>query len=186
MNKNQFLNDLKRNLKQYPKDFVIETIDYYSEAIADGMEDGLTEEESIKRLGKLPDILESIKENAKATEVKEVNNNVNGLNLVLVLLLFPFWLPIVIVFFVVLWALAFASCVFEFALGISGLALTFSSFGNLFTGLPGAFGLNFGVGLGLIGITILLFFLVVIILKWVLKINKKFFYTIKEFLLGGK
>ena len=185
MTKTRFLNDLKRNLNGYPRDFINQTIDYYSEAIADGIEDGLTEEESIKRLGSLPSILESIKENAMATSVRKVNNRFNASNIILAVILFPLWFPLAVVAFVVVWAVGLAAIISEVALAISGISVTFAAFGYLFQGLPGAFGLNFGSGLVVIGVSILLGFLVYYLVKGIVKLHLSLFRKIKDLISNG-
>ncbi|MBQ5504501.1 MAG: DUF1700 domain-containing protein, partial [Oscillospiraceae bacterium] len=55
MNKKDFLDELCRRLRTFPPQEAEKTVSFYSEAIDDRVEDGMTEEEAVRELGSLDD-----------------------------------------------------------------------------------------------------------------------------------
>jgi len=51
MNKYEFLAKMSKSLENLPKDEIKERLDFYAEMIDDGIEEGLTEEEAVAKLG---------------------------------------------------------------------------------------------------------------------------------------
>ncbi len=118
MNKKQFLDELCRRLRTFPPQEAEKTVSFYSEAIDDRVEDGMTEEEAVRELGSLDEIVAEAAESLPlATLVKgRVEDSKNrasnkGLWVTLAAVGSPVWL-----------ALAIAAL----AIGIAGLAVCFS------------------------------------------------------------
>ena len=61
MNKELFLRILQRELAEYTQDEIQKSLSFYSEMIDDRVEDGMTEEEAVKSLGSIEEIVEQIK-----------------------------------------------------------------------------------------------------------------------------
>ena len=60
MNKQEFLTRLQKGLSGLPKDETEERLIFYSEMIEDRMEDGLSEEEAVKEVGSVDDIIAQV------------------------------------------------------------------------------------------------------------------------------
>lgn len=60
MKKSEFIDELCRRLRLLPPDEAQRTVLFYSEAIDDRMEDGMTEEEAVESLGSLDDIVRDV------------------------------------------------------------------------------------------------------------------------------
>lgn len=122
MTKNEFLNRLRDSLKGYSEKEVDNSIEYYSEMIDDRIEDGVSEEDAVASLGDINEIIKSIKVNmplksvikAKVSESKEKRggSGLSASSIILIILFFPIWLPLLLVpislifaFMFVLWAL---------------------------------------------------------------------------------
>lgn len=58
--KEQFLNELRSRLKGLPKNEIDERISFYAEMIDDGIEEGLSEEEAVKRIGTVDSVVSQI------------------------------------------------------------------------------------------------------------------------------
>ena len=72
MTKVEFLDELKKQIAEYPSGETEQSLEYYSEMIDDRMEDGMTEGEAVASLGKIEDIARQIKEELPlATLVKQ-------------------------------------------------------------------------------------------------------------------
>lgn len=60
MNKREFTSKLKRRLFNLPKQELKERISFYSEMIDDRIEDGLSEEEAVRAVGSIDEVVEQI------------------------------------------------------------------------------------------------------------------------------
>ena len=60
MTKREFLVTLRKCLSDLPKDEIEQQLNYYSEMIDDGMEEGLTEEEAVGKIGDLEEIIDQL------------------------------------------------------------------------------------------------------------------------------
>ena len=72
MNKEQFLNELKKGLSGIPKEDLDERVNFYSEMIDDRIEEGMSEEEAVSAIGDVKTIVSQIMaETPITTIVKE-------------------------------------------------------------------------------------------------------------------
>ena len=117
MNKNEFLELLNKKLNTLSKKEKKERISFYSEMIDDYIEEGLSEEDAINKIGDINEIVKSINievntENKKKYKVWE---------LVLLIIGSPIWLPILLTVLIVvfavnisLWAIEIPFLIFAF------------------------------------------------------------------------
>ena len=70
MNKREFTSKLKRRLFNLPKQELKERISFYSEMIDDRIEDGLSEEEAVRAVGSIDEVVEQI-----LSEIPELAGN---------------------------------------------------------------------------------------------------------------
>lgn len=116
MNKEQFLSALQERLGSLSAEDKAERLAFYSEAIDDRMEDGLTEEEAVAQLGSADDIAARIlNEIPKVTQVtqKQEKRRLGTVEIVLLVLGAPLWIGLIagafgiaIGFFAAIWSLA--------------------------------------------------------------------------------
>lgn len=170
MNKAEFLAEIRRKIQGLPQSDIEKFLDYYAEMIDDYTEDGHTEEEAIRELGSVEQIVEQILEETPLPRlVQEKVRPTRALRageIILLLLGSPLWVPMVLavlaLFFgayVLLWAavaVLYAIDLSAFACGAAGVfsILPFALSGNLLQGI-------FLLGIGLIGIGVGLLFLFV-------------------------
>ncbi len=138
MNKAEFLKELKDSISDMPYSEVEKTLTFYAENIDDRMEDGMSEEEAVSRLGSIDNIAKEIRADLPITtliskKVKQSRDKASNKTLWIVLAIcgIPFWLPIAIGFtaavlsvYFSIWAVIIAiyAVVFGFALAaIAGL-----------------------------------------------------------------
>ncbi len=115
MNKQQFLAELERGLCGLPQEDIEERLGFYSEMIDDRMEEGLSEEEAVAGVGSVEEIVSQIVAEiplSKLVKEKMLPKEIDAWVIVLVVLGFPIWLPLLIAsaaiifsMYVVLWAL---------------------------------------------------------------------------------
>ena len=126
MRKEEFLRELKRQLAGLPKDDINNRIEFYSEMIEDRMDEGLTEEEAVNELGSVESIVNSIAKDTPFVKlIKEKvtpKREIKGWEILLLVLGFPLWLPLVItgivlafVAYLMIWVADFVSLTIEFA-----------------------------------------------------------------------
>lgn len=105
MNKQAFLNSLRKSLSGLPQEDVEERVMFYSEMIDDRIEEGLSEEEAVSAVGSV--------DKKASQEEQNVSQNHYGIGLIVFLVLgSPIWLSLCIVaiavvltVFVSLWAI---------------------------------------------------------------------------------
>lgn len=168
MTRDNFLNELRRYLSQLPPSEIEKHLAYYIEMLDDMMEDGLSEEEAVARMGSPKNIADQILQEVPLpllvqTRVKP-KSGWTGINILLLILGSPLWFSlllaiIAVVFsaFVTIGALILAIFAVVLAIAIAGIVLTLSPL--FLVSLPFAMGLLlFGAGLLCSGFSILCFF----------------------------
>ncbi len=177
MNKQEFLAELRRELKGLPKSEIDERINFYSEMIDDYIEEGLGEEESIYKIGNINDISRQIISDATVT--KPNRKKTAGENA-----LFwggsPLWFAlavaataVVIALYTSLWAVIVSLWACFVSLAISGVCGVVSSAafiinGNLASGL-----VIFGSALMCAGLSIFVLYGCKAATKWAWQFTKK-------------
>ena len=189
MTKQNFIEKLKKELKDESYETVCQAINYYEEMIDDLMEDGYREEEAILKLGNVKDILK----NMKAQEVVEISKMKKSTVVTITILLilgFPLWgsllaaaACLVLSFYILIWCIP----ILTVALGIGG-------FLSFVVGILGSFilfGDSVSLGLTQLGITALLgalsiigFYLTYLVSGRILHFTKKINRKIKNWLFN--
>ncbi len=195
MNKNEFLEELRKGLSGLPQDDIEERLTFYSEMIDDRMEEGLSQEEAVAEIGSVKDIVSQIMSEIPLSRlVKEKVKPKRALRaweIVLLALGSPIWislliaaLAIVFSLYVVLWSVII--CLWAAGLGIAGgslggilSAVIFTIQGNFLQGAA-----VLGAALVCAGIFILWFFMCQQILKGVLLLTKKLALGFKYLVVG--
>lgn len=195
MNKEEFLNELRKKLSGLPQDDLNERIAFYSEMIDDRMEDGLTEEEAVDGIGSVDSIVEQIMSDIPLTKlVKDKikpKRELKAWEIVLLVLGAPAWVPlfitlisVVLSIYISIWSVVISLYAVDISLmagaaaGIAGI-VTYALAGN-------TAGILFSVGAGLIcvGLTILLLIACIWITIGIIKLTKKIILGIKRMIVG--
>ena len=127
MNQQEFLRALESQIAILPETERRKSLDYYSEMIADIMEDGLSEEQAIKRLGTVEDISREILAGASMStlvKARAAHKKYNAGEVVLIILGSPLWLSllvsaiaVILSVYVVIWAAV--ACLYAGVLGLA-------------------------------------------------------------------
>lgn len=191
MNKEGFLNDLKNALSGLPQQEIDDRISFYSEIIDDKIEEGMTEEQAIEDIGAIDEIRSQIISDIPITKlVKEKikpKRTLKAWEVILIILGFPVWFPLLISFvviifslYIVLWSLVICLWAIEislWAIAIVGLVFTII---NLIQGSFTNSLLLFGISLVSSGLSFFLFYACIAATKGTAKLAKKIVIGIKN------
>ena len=163
MTRDEFLGRLGELLACLPADQVRETQEFYAEAIADRMEDGMGEEEAVAAMGAPGEVAEATLDELPAVPraTARTRRRSTALLWVLTIVGSPVWVPLLVAFaavavtvYVCIWALALCVWIVAVALGSAGIAeLLFAACGITIGHFPYALA-SAGVGLGLVGVAL--------------------------------
>ncbi len=153
MNKKEFLEELEKRLQALPKEEIQERLEFYSEAIDDRVEEGLTEEQAIEQIGTLDEVTwEIVKKTPLVTLVKEKvkpKRRMRAWEIVLLCVGFPLWFPLlvtamvlILVGYILAWVLVIVTYSVEMATASAGLAAIGAGVATFFNG---AHWLGFGM-----------------------------------------
>lgn len=195
MTKREFLAALEARLSGLPEADKRESLEYYSEIIADRIDDGLTEEEAVAAVGSLDSIVGGILSDVPLTKiVKEKvkpKRKMNALEIVFLILGAPIWLSLVLALvlmvlscYLVLWSVVVTFYTVTLSLGIFGLT---GVAGIVFFGVKGELmGGLFLLGAGLVcaGLAILFFYLSSLVAKGVITLGKAMVIGMKRLFVG--
>ena len=195
MNKEQFLNELRSRLNGLPKADLEERLFFYGEMIDDRVEDGLSEEEAVAGIGTVDEIVDQILEEVPLSAlVKEKVRQSRGLKIweiVLIVLGFPLWLPLLISAFaiglslyIVLWSIMISIWAIDLSLAASAVGGILAAVWYLVQGNPAAAGFSFGAGVICAGLAVLLFYGCVELTKALIRLTKKMVLVIKNMFIG--
>ena len=98
MTKQEFLSELERALGKLPHAEVEQALAFYDEAISDRMEDGLSEAEALAGLGPVDEIAAQIAAETPPIPraIARANTGSRTLNIVLLAVFSPIWIPVVL------------------------------------------------------------------------------------------
>lgn len=195
MNKREFLAQLRRGLHGLPQEDIEERVIFYSEMIDERLEEGLSEAEAVSQLGAVSDVVSQIlADTPPARLVREKTKprgTVRPWEIVLLILGFPVWLPLLIAAFavilavyIVLWSVvvslwAVEASVLAGALAGAVSAAVFFLYGNSLTAVA-----MLSAGLCCAGLAIFFFFGCKAITKGALWLTKKAALGVKHMLIG--
>lgn len=169
MSKNEFLKELESRLNGLPSEDIKERVAFYEEMINDRLEEGKSEEEALKEIGTVDEIVEQItKETPLVKLVKErvkPKRRIQAWEIILIAVGFPLWLPLLItafalimVAYILVWTLVIVTYTVELATSVAGLAAIIAGAAAFFSGAHWyGVGLAAG-GLMCIGFSILFIF----------------------------
>lgn len=182
MNKQDFLRALQTKLSGLPQEDVERSLEFYREAIDDRIESGLTEEEAVGDLGAVDEIVEQILSETPLPKLIRAkvtpSRSLKGWEIVLLVLGCPLWLSLILAaaviafaVYVVIWSVVIAVYAVVLAFALSGIVVLVRGFGQLmFTGL----------GLSLMGLSVLLFFAANEIAKGIVCLSRKYVLRMKS------
>ena len=198
MNKAEFLEELKKSLSELPREDIEKSLEYYSEIIDDRIEDGLNESDAIAAIGEIQEISGQILRDTPFPKAPKINNRekATGVShmkiweIILLILGFPLWFPLLIAAFSVILALYITVWAVIITLYSTDFAIIAGTFFSIFRGsiflfeksIPQAV-FFFGTGLAFFGISVLLLFAFNKITRGIISITKKFAIQIKEFIV---
>lgn len=162
MKKKEFLDALSRGLSSLPKREREERVNFYREMIDDRIEEGIPEEEAVAGVGTVDGIVSQILSERPAV-VQEPRKSGGRVGLILLLVLgFPVWFPLLLALFVSIVSALFSFLValwsVELSLAAGAVGGVGSFFVLLFTGQFASACFTLGAALVSGGLGILLFF----------------------------
>lgn len=191
MTKLEFLEQLRKGLSGLPQDDIEERINFYSEMIDDRIEDGLSEETAVEKIGSVDEIvLQTISEIPLAKLVNEKikqNRALKIWELILIILGFPLWFPLLCVVlslmlsvYVVLWSLLISLWAVEVSIWgsvVGGIvsSIVFMVCGNSLTGVA-----MIGTCVFCLGLSVFLFLGCTAATKGTVLLTKKIALSIKN------
>lgn len=169
-----------------------DTLEYYSEMIDDLTEDGMSEEDAVSSLGDIDEIISKIISETTIAELVKArvkpNRALKVWEIILLILGFPLWFPLIIAFFViflsiyiVIWSVVlslYSAVVSLFASGvglIGGMVIII-----LTSGFSPAILFLFGIMLGCCGVGILLLIGTNQVARGVIWLSKKILFAVKS------
>ena len=195
MNKEQFLDELRRELSGIPQEDIEERIAFYEEMIADRMDEGMSEKEAVSGIGSVEEIARQIMSEIPLTKlVKEKvrpKRSLKAWEIVLLVLGSPVWIPLAIAavavllsVYAVLWAVVICVYAVDFSFAAGTLAGVVGVFAYLKAGNPVGALFSLGTGIVCAGLAILMFFVSVWITKAVIKLGGRILLGIKISFVG--
>ena len=199
MSRDAFIGELRHRMAGLPQQTVERTVEYYGELIADSVEDGLTEEEAVSRLGSLDEIVASVVKDTPLAQIVQTRvqegkkKGISGWVILLLVLGAPVWLPVLIAvlavlfaLFIALWAVVIALWAVVAAVILAGIAAIAGGIVELCR-LHLAQGLVLlGGGLVCLGLCALLFLLMKLITVGTVKLCRWLWVGIKSLFVGKK
>ena len=189
MKKEQFIEELKNRLKGLPKADLEDRISFYEEAINDRIADGKTEEEAVRDIGTVDEVVNEIAKDTPLVKlVKEKvtpKRSLTALEIVLLILGFPLWFPLVLTAFILclvgyllIWVFVFVSYVVETALAVASIGALIAMFASIGSG---AFNLAaLGASIMCAGGAILWVFVCIAVTKLTIELSKSIIGGIKK------
>ena len=195
MNKEKFLDALRRRLSGLPQEDMDERIAFYEEMIDDRMDEGLSEEEAVSRIGSVEEIARQIMSEIPLQKlVKEKispKRSLKAWEIILLVLGSPVWIPLIIAaiavllaLYVVMWAVVICFYAVDVSFVAGTLACIVGLFVSLMVGNLAVALFSLGAGLALAGLTILMFFVCIGITKAVIKLTGWMLLRIKISFVG--
>lgn len=161
MTKTEYLKKLRRALRQVKAEERSKSLAYFGEVIDDRMEDGISEQDAIDELESVEAAAERIIAEAKAQG--QIKPRRSLWEIVLIVLGFPLWFPLVLTIAVVVltvyglvWIIIAVIFIVSAALAVSGVAGVIGLFMLLSSNTAAAFAV-FGLGLACAGLGVAVF-----------------------------
>ena len=199
MNRNDFLQAVREKLKGLSEEDINKALEFYEEAISDRMEEGLTEDQAVAAIGTPDEIANQILMDTplpklvKAKAKSKPKKSFKVWEIVLLVLGFPIWFPLILTagilaltLVIVLAVLAIAFFIVVAAFGFAGIVTLIASIVAIFTGGGSAIVFQIGVSLIAMGIAMLMFFPAKGLALWMIELVGKFSKWIKGKIINRK
>ncbi len=184
MNKEKFLAELRSGLAGLPQDDIDERVSFYAEMIDDRIEEGLSEAEAVAGLGPISDIVSQIIADTPFTKlvIEKVSSKraLRAWEIVLIVLGFPLWFPLLVAagavllsLYIVVWAIIVSIFAVELAFLASVIGEFVAAVVALAKGSVLAAVAALGLALFCAGVSYFLFFGCIKAAKGLLKLTKK-------------
>ena len=194
MRKQEFLESLRKGLAGMPNGETEERLAFYGEMLDDLMEEGISEEEAVAKIGSVDEIVsQTIAEIPFTRLVKEkikIKRQLKSWEILLIVLSFPIWfsllisaLSIAFSLYGALWSVAISLWAVFGAVIVSGVGGTLGSFILLFTGNAVSWIAILGAGLACIGLAIFFFYGCKAVTKGTLWLTQKMLIGVKKCLI---
>ena len=161
MNKSDFIDALRERLAGLPKEDIEARIDFYSEAIDDRVEEGLSEEEAVRDVGDIDEIASQIIADTPllklAKERIRPRRRLSAWEIALLSLGAPIWLSLVIAAVASLVAIYLSLWSAVISLWAAFASLVGGALGGLVTGAVIGFGGEVGAGIVTLGASLACF-----------------------------
>lgn len=191
MNRQEFLMQLRKGLEGLPKNDIEERLAFYEEMIEDRMVEGYSEEEAVKAIGTIEEIVaQTISETPLiriARERIKLERKLTIMEIVLLIIGSPIWfslvvacLAVVLSLYVALWAIIISLWVIFGALIVCAVCGLIACIVNLISGkaISGFIILSIGFICG--GLSIFMFYGCKIVTKFIVQLTKKITMMIKN------
>ena len=195
MKKSEFLNCLRASLGGLPREDVERSEEYYSEMIDDRMEEGLSEEDAVREIGSIEEIVaQTLSEIPLSKLVREKirpKKRLNAWVIVLLALGSPIWLSLIVSAFAVL--ISLYATIWSVAVSLWSVFVSFvaSGFAGVVAGIAVGVFQNplagialFGLGLVCAGLSAFFFFGCKATTKGTVLLTKGMALAIKKLLIG--
>ena len=194
MRKQDFIKELRLNLSFLPKEEIDDRISFYSELIDDKIDEGVKEEDAIKSIGSIDEIINQIIDEMPLSKIAKdkikQKRKLSGLEIALIIVGSPIWLSLLLSLIAVLFSLyiigwsivisIWAILISLIAVLVAGIVLTIISlFSNIYI-----VALSYlGATLVILGLTILMHYVCKIITRLYIKLTKLIVLSIKKKML---
>ena len=189
MNKKEFFALFRQELAGLPKDDLENRVSFYEEMIDDRISEGKSEEEAIRDLGTVEEIVNQIAEETSLVKlVKEKvkpKRKIKGWEIALIICGFPLWFPLVLTALILLfvgylltWVFTIVAYTVETSFAVASLGGLVGFFTYLFNGQFNLIAL--GAFVMCLGAAILFAFACYYITKGNIKLSKNIFIWIKR------
>lgn len=180
MNKAEFLKSMDADLRKMNATEKKKYITYYDEMISDYVENGMTEEEAVNKIGSPAKIAKELLEDYDSVKLNLPSTGSRLLNITLTIIGFPLWGSVllaialfVLSIYTIIWCIPFttaAGCVGLLTSAIIGIiGSPFVMANSLSVGV-----IQLGLGIGSIGVSILLGMVSIYLSKKFVEISKRF------------
>ena len=158
MDKKQFLDALRAGLQGLPPQELEDRISFYSEVIEDSIEDGLSEQEAVKAVGPVNEIIFQIVDEMPlyrlAAQKVRGKRKPGTAEILLIVLGSPVWLPLLLAAFAVVFSVYVSLWSVIISLYAAAVALFGCALGACVLGVVSLCRSELGVGLCLVGIAL--------------------------------
>ena len=182
MNKQSYLEQIRRLLQRLPEEDRERSLAFYAESIDDRMEDGMSEEAAVASMESPEKAANTILMDMpipKLVKARVKERRMGAAEILLLALGFPLWFPLLLTVlilgltaYLLVWALVLALGAVVLALGLSAAALLVAGVYSIIKAVISLGVLNFGAALVLTGLTVLLGFVLVWAGKLAVKLGK--------------